>query len=224
MPNDSTDFLPTRRTLLSRLKNADDPASWQEFFDTYWKLIYGVARKAGLNDAEAQDAVQETVIEVSKHIGEFKYDPAKCSFKTWLLLITRQRIGRQFAKRQAALTRPAGTLSHPMGEERGEGAATRDDASRTATIERVPDPAVADLEAVWDAEWEKHLLAAATERVKRQVKAEHFQMFDLYVLQHWPVSDVARVLGVSMGQVYLAKHRVGALLEKAARDLAKGVK
>ena len=53
-------------TLLSRLKNADDHAGWQEFFDTYWKLIYGVARKAGLNDAEAQDAVQETVI-VDRH-------------------------------------------------------------------------------------------------------------------------------------------------------------
>ena len=211
MPNDATDFLPTRRTLLSRLKNADDHAGWQEFFDRYWKLIYGVALKAGLNDAEAQDAVQETVIEVSKHIGGFKYDPAKCSFKTWLLLITRQRIGRQFARRtnsQSLLT----------------SAATAEAGTRTATLERVSDPAVPDLEAVWDAEWEKHLLAAATERVKRQVKAEHFQMFDLYVLQHWPVSDVARVLGVSMGQVYLAKHRVSALLKKAARDLAKGVK
>jgi RNA polymerase sigma-70 factor (ECF subfamily) len=224
MPDDATDFLPTRRTLLSRLKNADDQAGWQEFFDTYWKLIYGVARKAGLNDAEAQDAVQETVIEVSKHIGGFKYDPAKCSFKTWLLLITRQRIGRQFAKRQAALTRPAGTLSQPLGEGRGEGATTKDDTSRTATIDRIADSAVPDLEAMWDAEWEKHLLTAATERVKRQVKAEHFQMFDLYVLQRWPVRDVARVVGVSTGQVYLAKHRVGALLKKAARDLAKGLK
>ena len=99
MPNDATDFLPTRRSLLSRLKNYDDQASWQEFFDTYWKLIYGVARKAGLTDAEAQDAVQETVIAVSKHIGDFNYDPAKCTFKTWLLLLTRQRIERQFAKR-----------------------------------------------------------------------------------------------------------------------------
>ena len=85
MANDATDFLPTRRTLLSRLKKADDQAGWQEFFDTYWKLIYGVAIKAGLTDAEAQDAVQETVIAVSKHIGRFKYDPAQCSFKTWLL-------------------------------------------------------------------------------------------------------------------------------------------
>jgi RNA polymerase sigma-70 factor (ECF subfamily) len=221
MANDATDFLPTRRTLLSRLKNADDHAGWQEFFDIYWKLIYGVARKAGLTDAEAQDAVQETVIAVSKHIGEFKYDPAKCSFKTWLLLLTRQRIGRQFAKRQAALTRPAGALFHRMGEGRGGGAPTGDGTTRTAAIERLPDSAGSHLEAVWDEEWERHLLAVARERVKRQVKAEHFQMFDLYVLQQWPVREVARVLGVTVGQVYLAKHRIAGLLKKEVKRLER---
>jgi len=208
MANDATDFLPTRRTLLSRLKNADDQAGWQEFFDTCWKLIYGVARKAGLTDAEAQDAVQETVIAVSQHIVEFKYDPAKCSFKTWLLLLTRQRIGRQFAKRyehRSLLT----------------SAATSEEGTRTATIERVPDLAASHLEAVWDEEWERHLLAIAGERVKRQVKAEHFQMFDLYVLQQWPVREVARVLGVTVGQVYLAKHRISGLLKKEVKRLER---
>jgi RNA polymerase sigma-70 factor (ECF subfamily) len=206
MSNDATDFLPTRRSLLSRLKSADDHGGWQEFFDTYGKLIYGVARKAGLTDAEAQDAVQETVIAVSKHIGDFKYNPAKCSFKTWLLLLTRQRIGRQFARRggnQSLLT----------------SAATREEGTRTGTIERVADPAGLGLEAVWDAEWERHLLSVATERVKRHVKAEHFQMFDLYVLQSWPVREVARTLGVSAAQVYLAKHRIGRLLQQEIKRL-----
>jgi RNA polymerase sigma-70 factor (ECF subfamily) len=101
MPDDATDFLPTRRSLLSRLKSCDDQTGWQEFFETYWRLIYGVAIKAGLNDAEAQDAVQETVIAVSKYIGEFTYNPEKCSFKTWLLRLTRQRVWRQLQKRQA---------------------------------------------------------------------------------------------------------------------------
>jgi RNA polymerase sigma-70 factor (ECF subfamily) len=57
-------FIATRWSLLSRLRNLDDQASWQDFFNTYWKLIYGVALKAGLNDAEAQDVVQETVLTV----------------------------------------------------------------------------------------------------------------------------------------------------------------
>lgn len=47
------EFIPTRRSLLSRLKHLDGQASWQEFFGTYSRLIYRVAVKAGLSDAEA---------------------------------------------------------------------------------------------------------------------------------------------------------------------------
>jgi hypothetical protein len=62
------EVIRTRATLLDRLKNWNDQASWQEFFDIYWQLIYGVARKAGLTDAEAQDVVQETLVAVAKHM------------------------------------------------------------------------------------------------------------------------------------------------------------
>ena len=50
-------------------------------FDTYWKLIYSVAIKLGLNDAEAQEVVQETIISVSRNIGSFRYNPKACSLK-----------------------------------------------------------------------------------------------------------------------------------------------
>jgi DNA-directed RNA polymerase specialized sigma24 family protein len=52
------------------LKNSEDQASWQDFFDTYGRLIYGVAIKSGLTEAEAQDAVQETVIAVARNIKD----------------------------------------------------------------------------------------------------------------------------------------------------------
>ena len=218
MPDDATDFLPTRRSLLSRLKRCDDQMAWQTFFDTYWKLLYSVALKAGLTEAEAQDAVQETVIKVSKHIGQFRYDRAKCSFKTWLMLIARQRIAVQFAKRQKFGVPASASPAAPLDQRRLK-PGLRPEAEDTATLERIPDPAGIDLEAVWDEEWKKHLLAAATERVKHQVKPEHYQMFHLYVLQHWPPREVARVLRVNVAQVYLAKHRVGRMLAREVRKL-----
>ena len=46
------DLIPTRESLLSRLKNWDDQESWRDFFDTYWRLIFNLARKAGLSDAD----------------------------------------------------------------------------------------------------------------------------------------------------------------------------
>src|SRR5258708_31539562 len=119
-------FIPTRKSLLGRLKDAGDDASWRVFFNTYWKLIYGTAIKAGLRDAEAQDVVQETVIAVARNIGEFKYDPKVCSFKSWLLQVTRSRISNQFRRQKR----------HPDGQTQ-----TPDATSGTGLLERIADPA-----------------------------------------------------------------------------------
>src|SRR5690349_6855941 len=68
------ELIPTRASLLSRLKGSSADEGWREFFDTYWKLIYYTARRAGLADSEAQDIVQETMLGLSHHLPQFKYD------------------------------------------------------------------------------------------------------------------------------------------------------
>src|SRR3954467_11445770 len=123
LPMRSGSLLATRRSLVDRLGNWDDQRRWQEFFDTYWKLIYAAARKSGLTDVEAQEVVQETVITVAKKIDKLKYDPAIGSFKGWLLQITRWRIADQFRKREP------GEAKRPRAI----------DDRLTATIERLPD-------------------------------------------------------------------------------------
>ena len=70
-------LLPTRQSLLSRLRDWQDDDGWREFFDTYWRLIYRVARQAGLDDATAQDVVQNTFIYLSRRMPKFRYDPAR---------------------------------------------------------------------------------------------------------------------------------------------------
>ena len=197
-------LIPTRRSLLTRLKNWDDQESWKDFFETYWKLIYGVAIKAGLTDTEAQEVVQETIIAVAKQMEGFRYDPKIGSFKGWLLHTTRWRISDQLRKRRG----------HGREIEREYKTSTR-----TALIERVPDPAGSDLEAIWEAEWRNSMFAAAIAKVKRRVDARQYQIFDLYVIKQWPVKKVAATLGVKPGQVYLAKHRIAALVKKEIADL-----
>jgi len=222
MMHDADHWQATRHSLLARLKDADNSTGWQEFFDTYGRLIYGVALKSGLREAEAEDALQETAIAVARHIPEFKYDPAKCSFKTWLLLLARQRIVHQFRKRN----KPGGDANRVhAGPERARAAGSdtlnlaSDDATQPATVDRFPDPAGERLEVIWDQEWNKHLLSRAVEAVKKQVSDRQFQIFDLYVLQERPVREVARALRVRAAQVYLAKHRVGALHKKELKRL-----
>src|SRR5271154_4154606 len=152
--NDCSEFIPTRQSLLSRLKDWNDQESWRAFFDAYWRLIYNAAIKAGLTDAEAQDAVQETLISVMKSMPDFHYDAKKGSFKGWLLSLTKWRISDQFRKRQRGIA-----------HQRCDTSALEE----TATVERLPGPAEPELEAVWDEEWERNLIEAAVERVKKKV-------------------------------------------------------
>lgn len=201
MSHEPEDYLPTRRSLLSRLKDWDDQESWRDFFNTYWKLIYSTARKAGLDAQEAEEVVQETVLTVTKKIKDLKYDPALGTFKGWLLNTTRWRINDQFRKRS-----PARNDRHPAPDPR-----------RTATIDRIPDSF--DMDSVWEEQWQKNLVDAAIQRVKKKVSPKQYQIFDLYVAKGLPVSKVASTLGVSSAQVYLAKHRISALIKREVAEL-----
>src|SRR4051812_6316536 len=86
MPAHRDDSIATRASLLGRLKNWEDEQSWQEFADTYSRLIIGVAVQAGLTEAEAKDVEQETLLRVAQTIHEFESKPERGSFKSWLLI------------------------------------------------------------------------------------------------------------------------------------------
>jgi len=200
------DFIPTRYSLLSRLQNRDDQDSWRDFFETYWRLIYSIALKSGLTEAEAQDVVQETIICVAKDIEKFKRDRALGSFKGWLRNLTRWRIADQLRKREPP------TLAE--NTQSGQSASPSE-------LADISDLADAGLEKIWDEEWHANLMATAAERVKRRVKEEHYQIFDLNVIRQWPANKVAKALGVNIAQVYLAKFRILALIKQEVRLLEK---
>ncbi|MDB6034548.1 MAG: rna polymerase sigma factor region 2 [Verrucomicrobiales bacterium] len=202
------ELIPTRWSLIQRLKSWDDQESWKDFFETYWRLIYGVALKSGLTNSEAEDVVQDTVISVSKKIGDFKADPAAGSFKGWLMQLTRWRIIDQIRKRSPEVP----YLRQNQTE-------------RTPETAQIPDPAGLDLEKIWEEEWNTNLLKAALEKVQAQANARHYQVFYLHVIQEVPPDKVAAITGVSAEQVYVIKHRLTPLFRTALKqveDLTSG--
>lgn len=196
-------YAKTRKSLIARLDNWEDQKTWDEFYQTYWRLIYSVAIKAGLRSEEAFDCVQETILSIAKQSKKKLYDPEQGSFKTWLMNMTRWRINDQFRKRKKDTAMTGGEW---------------DDDRKTAVIDRIEDPNGDVLERLWDVEWKKGIADAALARVKAQVSPKQYQIFDYYVVRQWDATKVQKKLNVSMAQVYLAKHRVGAVLKK---ELAK---
>lgn len=191
-------LLPTRRSLISRLRNCEDEESWRTFFKTYWKLLYSFAVRRGCTDAEAEEVVQETVISVARKMPEYRYDPAVCSFKGWLMHVTNWRVIDRIRKRS-----PGGAISIAL------------DADVATSV------GASDLESLWEEEWQKNMLDAALERVKRKVNPESYQIFFLLLVKQQSPRQIASLLKISVGRVYLAKHRVGALVRQEIKALTR---
>ncbi|PYK99816.1 MAG: RNA polymerase subunit sigma [Verrucomicrobia bacterium] len=202
MGESNDDSIPTRASLLGRLKNWDDQASWEDFARTCSRLIRGFAMQSGLTESEAKEVEQETLLCVAKTIHQFESNPQRGTFKAWLLKLTRWRIADQFRKRP------------PESARRTASSRLEDD---TPTIERIPDDSSQN--ALWDAEWRKNILETAIARAGRRVNPKHYQVFDLYAVRKWPATKVAKEMGVSVVQVYLIYHRLTKQVRKEVEYL-----
>jgi RNA polymerase sigma-70 factor (ECF subfamily) len=191
-------WVPTRQSLLSRLRDCDDQEGWREFFDTYWRLIYQAARQSGLNESQAQEVVQMTFIYLTRRMPRFRYDRTRGSFKAWLLRVTRSRI--------SVLRRGPGSREVSLAE-------LDPDEDNGNAWESIPDPSGDALEQIWQREWEANIVQAALRRIRVRVSAQQLLIFELAALRGTPLNRVARTLEVSLMQVYLARHRVGKLFK-----------
>jgi len=196
MTNEGDELIPTRASLLGRLKNSKDQASWEEFFDTYWSLIYGVARKAGLSDEDAKDVLEGTMDSVAEHMPKFKYDPEIGSFKAWLHQLVRlQIISRTLKRRPVA------------------GAPTKETAGRE------PHPSAKALDQMWDTEWKTNLQNAAVANVKRRLDPKRYQIYDLQVNKQWPAEKVAGLMALSVAEVTAAEKSIAEMIRAEVRRL-----
>ncbi len=198
-------LLETRSSLIQRLKATINGESWEEFFHTYWELIYNVARRAGLSEADAQDIVQETVLKVHNSLDRFEYNRKRGTFKGWLRTVTRSRLNDFFKKQQR---RPA--LNQPL-ESTGD------------ELQNLEDPEGPEIEKIWDEEWSKNLIQSALNRTKKLTSPKQFQIFKCHYIDEWTVRETCRTLGVNAAQVYMAKQRVGKIFREAIETLQEQV-
>ena len=198
-------LLETRSSLIQRLKATINGESWEEFFNTYWELIYNVARRAGLSEADAQDIVQETILKVHNSLDRFEYNRKRGTFKGWLRTVTRSRLNDFFKKQQR---RPA--LNRPLEEAADE-------------LQNLEDPEGPEIEKIWDEEWNRNLIQAALGRTKKLSSPKQFQIFKCHYIDEWTVRETCRTLGVNAAQVYMAKQRVGKIFREAVETLQEQV-
>jgi RNA polymerase sigma factor (sigma-70 family) len=183
----------TRASLLVQIRDGANHAAWQEFVNLYGPVVYGFARKRGLQDADAADVMQDVLRSVSGAIGRLEYDRNQGTFRGWLFTITRNKVLNFLAARRV---RPQGSGdtttnrlldSHPQGEDGAD---------------------------VWETEYQRRLAALAMERVRHEFQENTWRGFWLTAVEGLAAADVAKQVGISAGAIYVAKSRVLARLKE----------
>ncbi|WZP00793.1 sigma-70 family RNA polymerase sigma factor [Isosphaeraceae bacterium EP7] len=177
----------TRPSLLIRLRNPADERAWAEFTEIYGPLVHQLARRRGLQEADAQDLVQDVFRAVARAIDRFDPDPGRGSFRGWLSQIARNLIINLLNARRR----------HPQGSG---------DTGVQDMLDQVPEPSAED-SADFDVEHRRRLLAWAAGRVRREFSELAWRAFWLTGVEGQPPRDVAEALGMTLGTVYQYKSR-----------------
>jgi RNA polymerase sigma-70 factor (ECF subfamily) len=199
------ELIPTDIGLLARLRDLHDQDSWQEFFHLYRKVVYRAAILAGLPEQEAEEIVQDVLICVAGQMETYRYEPERCSFKGWLMLLTRRRICDHLRKRRTQAQRFESSRLEADGP-----------------LAEIPDAeAERAFEAMWTDEWQKHLLNAALRRVSRNVKTGHYAIYELHCVKNMSAREVSERLDIFPTTVRVVSYRVAMNVKREVQRLEK---
>jgi RNA polymerase sigma-70 factor (ECF subfamily) len=189
----------TRASLLVRIRDPHDQEAWRQFVDIYASVVYGFARRRGLQDADAADLMQEVLRAVARTASRLDYDPNRGSFRGWLYTVTRNKI-YNFLNGQKNHERGSGDSG--AQERLEEQAAHQDDAA-----------------SLWDQEYERRLFDWAAEQARTEFQGATWQAFWQTAVEGRSAKEVGDRLGMSLGAVYVAKSRVLARLKELIRQV-----
>jgi RNA polymerase sigma factor (sigma-70 family) len=189
----------TRPSLLLRIRDSRDEDAWRQFVRLYTPVVYGYARRRGLQDADAADVAQEVLRTVAATVGKFDYDQARGTFRSWLFTLAHHRLCDFLTRRK-------------------RGGQSLDDPALQAMIEQ---QAVAPEPALWDREYEARLFDWAARQAREQFEPTTWQAFWLTAVENQSGKEAAEKLGISVAAVYLAKSRVLARLRQLIEEVER---
>ncbi len=190
----------TRASLLLQIRDGANHGAWQEFMRLYGPVVYGFARKRGLQDADAADLMQDVMRSVSTSIGRLEYDRNQGAFRGWLFTITRNKIFNFLSARRI---RPQ---------------SSGDSATNRLLNSHADDN---DGSEVWEVEYQRRVAAIAMERVKSEFQENTWQAFWLTAVEGVAAGDAAKQVGMSPGAIYVAKSRVLARLKDEVETMRR---
>lgn len=193
------DFPETNYSLIGRVQELGDETSWSEFLAIYQPVVWRMARKRGLQDADALDTMQQVFVSVSKAIQTWKENPDQPPFRAWLTTIARNAITKSLTRRP----RDAGTGSTAVFE----------------SLQQVPSADETADELSMEARREAFRWAA--DQVRNEFSPDTWQIFWQTAIVGLSVADVCQQTGRTPGAVYVARYRVLSRLKEKVNEITR---
>lgn len=168
----------TRASHLIKLGQEDNQA-WDEFYQKYRAMIYGIGIARNLSPNECEDLLQEVALICCKKLQTFVYNPDKCRFRSFLYKI-------------------AENVAFNLGRKQ----------KKNATIQISEDyKSIPELDIKFMQEYEQFLLERSFLILKNSISSESYLAFDMLFRQELPIKEVVAQTGMSAGALYTLKHR-----------------
>lgn len=188
----------TRQSLLLRLRDPQDQQAWTQFMAIYEPLVLRMLKQRGLQEADARDVCQQVVLAMTQAVHLWQPDGREASFRRWLFGIAR-KLALKFIERGA-------TSNGPM--RRGAGGS-----DMFELLKNLPEPDDRSI-AEFDDEYRTELFDWAIDRIRNEFRESTWQAFWRTCVLNEPIADVAGSLGMTAGNVYVARTRIIARLRQ----------
>jgi RNA polymerase sigma-70 factor (ECF subfamily) len=182
------------------LAAAEDVEAWREFAAVYAPAVFELARRRGLQPADAEDFLQELLLAVARAAGRWQPDSSRARFRTWLQRVARNLLADHFARRARLTTSQEGCQDSPA--QRAEPHAT--------------DESLAE---EFELEYRRAVFHRAAQLVRQRVSATTWEAFAQTAIDAVPVAAFSLRLGVAPGSIYVARSRVMKLLRQEVERL-----
>ena len=185
----------TRASLIVRLRDAADVAAWDEFVAIYGPLVQRLAMRQGLQAADAEDVVQQVFAAVVQSVHQWLERPQQNRFRGWLLTIARNIAIKTLTRR------PQGGVG--LGGDAG--------------LNELAAPE-GDWSSHFDIEYRREVYRWAAEQVQNTVTPNTWNAFQLTHIDGVSIAEAAEQLGMSVGNIYIARSRVINRLRELAKQ------
>ena len=194
-----SDFPETSYSLIERVHDLADEASWVEFLGIYQPVVFRMARRRGLQDADAQDVIQQVFVSIAKSIDGWKFEPDRPPFRAWLTTVSRNAITNALARKP---------------RDRGAGSTS---VVNQLHAQSAPEDTTSEI----IKETRRELVHWATEQIRSEFTEQTWEIFWKTSIEGVTAADVASSTGRSVGAVYVTRHRVLTRLKEKVAEVSR---